>query len=194
MTTSGSQVLPDVGVESEFVEFIPDTRAVRFRYRLIDGTGGDAFPAGDWLEVSISVQTFDPDAARRADVSSPRAMGPEVSATARTHWSVVDLPIPVVAVGEHAFAAKVFSADDRYRKPFSPSKCWVYRATFGEYQRIDLQTLRDAYAGSTGNPLAEEEIRSEVREGHVAAVDEHGVLFRAREQDGRLVVEPLPKA
>ena len=82
---------------------------------------------GDWLNVAVVAKVYDLQEIQRQgrvpDV--PLAQGPEVQTRARTDWGVVDLVLPPLQAGEYAVVAKVYSSDDRYRRPFAPSNCYV---------------------------------------------------------------------
>lgn len=180
--------LPEkIGVESDIVEPLP-SGGIRAKFRVAGGR--PAFPEGDWLRVRVCARVYDPAESAQ---EPPRAEGNEVEATARCEWSVIDLPLPTMLRGEYAVCAKVYSADDRYRKLFEPSRCRLSLVTFGDLIRVDVTVLDDIYKrGGYGNPAAEEEIRRNVRAGAVVAVDESGRLFSASETDnGRLDLRPL---
>lgn len=182
-------VLAKVGVESDVQSMSPDSPVARVRFRLTN------FPSGDWLTVTVSAQLFQLEDTRRGRFDQPVAAGPEVEARARSEsWSVVDLPLPRVVRREYAVVGRVFSADPRYRKPFSPSECRVVGTTLGDLVRVQKEVLDDVYSrGGYGNPAAEDELKRWVREGLVIAVDPGGQLWRPVEKDERLEFEPLPR-
>lgn len=196
MTTNTAPVPQRIGIESDITEILSERLIARARFR-IDNTGAAAepFPEGDWLRVRVTARLYNPDDANRGTFELPVAEGREVESTARpTTWTVVDLPLPAVLRREYAINAKVFSADERYRKRFDPSNCRVSLTTFGELIRIDKAVLEDIYLrGGYGNPAAEEELKRRVREGVVVAV-ERSQLYRASESGGALLLDPLRRA
>lgn len=191
--------LPEkIGIESALEGYLPQPGhpgAVRARFRIdnSEASPGERFEDGDWLKVAIVARVYDRERMERTGLvpEAPLAEGPEVQATARTSWQTVDLPLPQMPLGHHAVVAKVYSADERYRKLFDPSKCYVGIVAFGFVTRVRLADLQAVYAGGIGNPLAEEEIKRQVRGGGVVAEADDGTLYRAIELSDRLVTEPL---
>jgi len=179
--------VPDIGVESMITTTLPNGAGVRARFRLSSSRAAP-FPAGDWRAVRISARVFDPQDVQR---DTPLGEGAAKDAVARTDWSVVDLELPPMLRGRYSVQAKVYSADDRYRRLFMPSNCRPALVEFGDRLRVDRSILEDVYASRTGNPLAEEQIRRHVRGDQVEAVDEQGRRFRATEVEGRIDFEPL---
>ena len=191
MEGTSESVLSDVSVESDVQSLNLDPPMARVRFRL-----GSSFPAGDWLNVTVTARLFDPAEARRGRFEEPLAAGPEVPARARSNaWSVVDVALPHVVRREYALVGKVFSADPRYRKPFSPSDCHVVTAMLGGLVRMHREVLEDVYErGGYGNPAAEDEIKRWVRDGAIVAVDPDGQLWRPIEKNGQLAFEPLKRS
>lgn len=182
-----------IGIESDITEILTDRPIARARFRIDNsGPGSAPFPDGDWLRVRITARLYDPRDAAGGSFDLPLAEGTEVVATARSiSWTVVDLPLPQVIRSQYALAAKVFSADERYRQRFDPSNCRVSVATYGDLIRIDKTVLEDIYRrGGYGNPAAEEELKRNVREGVVVAVDGE-TLLRAAESGGVLRLDPI---
>jgi hypothetical protein len=183
--TGGTQPpLDKVGIESQIVEILPDRPVVRARLRITD----QGFPQGDWLRVTVSARLG--RRARQFRLAARR--GHEIEATARSvDWTVVDLPLPHVLRGEYSMVARVFSADDRYRRSFIPSNCRVFRVTCGELVRVGRSVLEDIHSrGGYGNPAAEEQLEKHVRAGVVVATDGNRI-FKAAEASGELRLEPI---
>lgn len=177
-----------IGIESEVLQYLADPPTLRARFRIVPAPGSEPLDEGDWRNVRVVARVFDPDRAQQGDFESPLAEGPDVAKAARTTWTPVDLPLPSMPFGGYSVTAKVFSADDRYRKGFEPSLCRVYRLSFGYFLHIDRQIIEDVYRGGYANPLAEEEIRREVRARRVIVTD-GGRQLRARESEDRARVE-----
>ena len=80
----------------------------------------------------MAVWLFDPEDSKNGRFDRPVAAGPEVDAMARSStWTVLDLELPrLVEPGTYHLAAKVLSADDRYRRRFVPSNCRIFAVTF----------------------------------------------------------------
>ncbi len=192
--------LPErIGVESFLEGYLPlpgQPGSVRARFRIDNSEAAPAqrFGDGDWLKVSVVARVYDREQVERSGAvpEVPLAEGTEIAATARTSWTVVDLPLPPVPIGHHGVVAKVFSADDRYRKLFDPSKCHLGIVSYGFVTRMKLSDLQSVYApGGVGNPLAEAEIKRQVRAGGVIAQADNGALLRATEVNGSLVISPI---
>lgn len=193
MTNQVSSLPHRIGIESEIAEILPGRPVARARLRIDNSEAGSfGFPEGDWLRVRITARLYSPDDAKRGAFELPLAEGVEVEATARpTSWTVVDLPLPAVTRGEYAITAKVFSADERYRQKFVPSNCRVAQTTYGDLIRVDKAVLEDIYMrGGYGNRVAEEELKRQVRDGVVVAVD-GDMLLRALEVEGVLRFDPV---
>lgn len=181
-----SELQREIGIESDVVELLPEPALARARLRIDNSEArGQPFPEGRWLTVKVSTWLFEPTAAQEGRFDEPIAAGPEIDAVARAgSWTYVDLPLPYVFRREYLLMARVFSADPDYPRLFSPSRCRVYRATFGNVLRVEKTVLDDVYEHrGYGNPGAEAELRRWVQEGAVVVEDE-GRLFRAVEGDG----------
>lgn len=131
-----SQVpLQTVGVESDLLSVLRnDTGAfvLRAKFKLVDPRPAEAMPQGDFLDVIISARVYESVGVPVPSV--PHAEGPPVRRTARVNeWTVVDMELPPVPWRNEGYfvTAKVFSHDDRYRKNFDPSNCWVRQLKFG---------------------------------------------------------------
>lgn len=185
--------LPEtIAIESHVAEYLDPVSAVRARFRVDGSSSSGSFPEGDWLHVVVKARVYSHEdvEAKGYVPDMPVAEGPEVAATARTEWGFVDLPLPSVRYGRYAVVAKVYSADDRYRKSFRPSNCYASRVIFGfRFVRMRLEDLQAVYRG-VGNPVAENEIREMVRTGLIVAEDEKGVEYAASEREGQLALEP----
>jgi hypothetical protein len=190
-----------VGVESRISTYLPPRGAsgtpddelqeqvgkVRAEVRL-----SAPFPEGDWLAVEIVAQVFDREYVDQYGRTSEDALiaeGPAVAITVRRSRVVVDVPLPPMPYGRHPVVAKVYSVDERYRRLFDPSNCYLETVPFGYLSRIRKADLEDVYRG-IGNPAAEEEIRRLVRAGAVI-VDDEGKALEAREDNGHLVLRPF---
>jgi hypothetical protein len=197
--------IPDkIGIESRITQYLPAGEPsgtteegsghrvgkVRARFRIENGN--NLFPEGEAVDVKIVAQVHDREYVEkfgRTPEEGPIAEGDEVLRSARTAWSVVDLPLPPAPFARHPVVAKVYSNDARYRKLFDPSNCYVGIIEYGYFVRMRRSDLESIYSG-VGNPAAEGEIRKYVRGGAVIA-DEDGGLLRASEVDGRLHLEPF---
>jgi len=130
MSAQDQQPQPPRGIHSDIanVYWLDDGREfVRARFR-IESTGEPPFPSGDWLSVTVCARVYNPiEVGQRGYIGSrpPLAQGPEVPATARTEWSVVDLELPRMPPGEYVVVAKVYSRDEQYRRDFEPSNCFA---------------------------------------------------------------------
>src|SRR5438105_1275019 len=118
-----SAALNRVGIHSQILEVFPapDGRGIvraQFRIDNEEAPTDQMFAAGDWLDVLVSVRVYDSAdvRGRGALPQSPLAQGPEVRATARTEWTIVDLELPFMPRNDYVVVAKVHSRDDRYRK------------------------------------------------------------------------------
>lgn len=128
-----------IGVESHIVDLLtaPHGHAMaRAKFRILDEglPENEKFPPGEWLDVGICARVFDLKAIQgKAGLpEEARAEGPEIRATAMTVWRSVDLPLPFLPLGTYAVQAKVYSRDrDHYPRPFDPSNCYAYAATYG---------------------------------------------------------------
>lgn len=181
-----------IGIESDILRLVPMERLAEVRLRVDNNGAPTPFPVGDWLHVSVAVRLFDPADAERGRFDEPLAAGAEAVVVARPDsWTHLVLALPRVIRREYAMAAKVYSADERYRELFEPSRCRVVRTTYGDVVRLEQRVLDDIYNhGGYGNPSAEAEIRRLVREGAVVTMDGTR-LVRATELDGQLRLEPL---
>jgi len=173
-----------VGIESDVLDLLPDPPLARARIRVDNEGVAERFPDGDWLNVRVSARLFDPQAAQQGRFDEPVAAGPELEATARADsWTLLDLPLPPVVLREYSLAAKVLSADDRYPRPFSPSKCRLVRARFGSFVRLGRAEFEGLFrTAPAGNPAAAAEIRRWVRDG-VVLVEDGGRWFRVEETE-----------
>jgi len=178
---------PDqVGIESHVTNYLPQERAVRAEVQIVD-RAGQSFPPGDGLKTTVVARVYNLEEVKQVGTVPrvPLAEGQEVPLTAMLEPRVVTLPLPSMPFGTHAVVAKVYSADDRYRKPFEPSRCYVGQVTFGDLVRIRRSMLEAIYSPTgVGNPMAESEIKGLVQQGAVIAEDDAGQLWIAREVAG----------
>jgi hypothetical protein len=151
----------------------------------------EPFPEGDWLAIEVVAQVYDQGYVEKYKRTADHALlaeGAPVPIKARRSKTVVDVPLPPMPFGSHPVVARVNSVDERYRKLFDPSLCFIGVVPYGHLTRIRMTDLEDVYRG-IGNPTAEEEIKRLVRAGSVV-VEQGGKLFQVSERDGRPQLDP----